>query len=100
MGGGAGGSAPCLLLRAQEDRLITEFAPAVTSELRKLRNFPNLTVLDVTRFDLEVMNQAMVDFAIRPRDALHFAAMQSISCLDLASNDHHFDRIPQIRRFS
>jgi len=58
------------------------------------------TFLDVTRFDLEVMNQAMLDFAIRPRDALHFAAMQSIGCFDLASNDHHFDRIHQIRRFS
>ncbi len=94
------GGSPLDLLRAQEERLITEFAPAVTAELRQLRGFPHLTIVDATLRDLEVMDQAMVAYAIRPRDALHFAAMQSVGCFDLASNDHHFDRIPQIRRFS
>ena len=54
----------------------------------------------VSGLPLEVMDQAMVAYAIRPRDALHFAAMQRAGCFDLASNDHHFDRVPQIRRFS
>jgi len=57
--------------------------------------FPHLTVVDVTAFDVDLMNQAMTQYAIRPRDALHFAAMQRVACFDLASHDHHFDRIPQ-----
>jgi predicted nucleic acid-binding protein len=46
------------------------------------------------------MNNAIVKYHVRPRDALHFAAMQRIGCFDLASNDHHFDQVPQIRRFT
>jgi predicted nucleic acid-binding protein len=93
------GGAPLDLLRADEVRLIAEFAPAVAAQLQRLRGFPHLTVVDVMPADLEVMEQAMVDYAIRPRDALHYAAMQRVGCLDLASHDAHFDRIPLLRRF-
>ena len=91
---------PLDLLRAEEVRLMSEFAPTVTAHLRRLRHFPNLTLIDVIPGDLEVMEQAMVDYAIRPRDALHYAAMQRSGCFDLASHDAHFDRIPHIRRYT
>ena len=94
------GGSPLDRLRAYEERLITEFAPIVSPELHRLRNFPHLTVVDVTAFDVDLMNQAMTQYAIRPRDALHFAAMQRITCFDLASHDQHFDRIPQVRRYT
>jgi predicted nucleic acid-binding protein len=88
------------MLRSDEERPITEFAPAVAAQLQRLRSFPNLTIVDVAPADLEVMEHAMVDHAIRPRDALHYAAMLRVGCLDLASHDAHFDRIPQPRRFT
>jgi predicted nucleic acid-binding protein len=94
------GGAPLDLLRADEARLIAEFAPTVTAQLQRLRRFPHLTIVDVTAADLEIMERAMVDYAIRPRDALHLAAMVQVGCYDLASHDAHFDRIPHIRRFT
>jgi len=50
-------------------------------------SFQFLTVLDVLAMDLDAMNDAMVQFHVRPRDALHYAAMKRIGCFDLASND-------------
>jgi predicted nucleic acid-binding protein len=41
-----------------------------------------------------------VIYLLRPRDGLHLAAMQQIPCLDLASTDPHFDRVPHIQRFT
>jgi predicted nucleic acid-binding protein len=87
-------------LRDEEEKLIAEFAPIVVSQLRHLRDFPHLIVLDLLVSDLEVMGEALMQYHLRPRDALHFAAMQRIGCFDLASNDHHFDRIPHVCRFT
>jgi len=42
----------------------------------------------------------MIRYQLRPRCALHLAAMQRIGRFDLASNDAHFDRIPSIRRYA
>lgn len=42
----------------------------------------------------------MMQYHLRPRDALHWAAMQRVGCFDLASSDQRFDRIPHIRRFT
>ncbi len=94
------GGSPLDALRTEEEKLIGEFAPRVVTELRRLRELPNLTVLDVLAIDLDTMNDAMTQFHIRPRDALHYAAMKRIGCLDLASNDPHFDRIPTINRYT
>lgn len=94
------GGAPLELLRSDEVHLITQFAPVITVQLQRLRSFPHLTVVDILPADLEVMEQAMVDYAIRPRDALHYATMRRVGCFDLASHDAHFDRIPQLRRFT
>ncbi len=87
-------------LRNQEAQSIAEFAPAIAALLRRLREMPNMTILDVLASDLDAMNEAMIQYHLRPRDALHFAAMRRIGCLDLASNDSHFDRIPAVRRYS
>ena len=87
-------------LRDNETKLIAEFASTVTEQLEHLRNFPHLIVLDVLASDLTNMFEAMVQYQLRPRDALHVATMERIVCYDLASTDQHFDHIPHIRRFS
>jgi predicted nucleic acid-binding protein len=87
-------------LRENECERITELAPPVATQLRELRQFPNLVVLDVLVSDVDTMVTALPQYGLRPRDALHFAVMQRLGCLDLASNDAHFDRLPGIRRFS
>ena len=87
-------------LRNEEDKMMTEFADTVAVLLRRLRDLPHLTVLDVLASDLEILNEAMVQYRLRPRDALHLAAMQRVGCFDLASNDAHFDSVPHIRRYS
>ena len=94
------GGSPLERLRADEERMLAECAPLVAPHLRQLRDFPHLTLLDVSAMDLEIMTEAMTQYQIRPRDALHVAAMRRVACLDLASNDQHFDHIPDIRRFT
>jgi predicted nucleic acid-binding protein len=37
---------------------------------------------------------------LRPRDALHLAAMQKVNCFALASNDADFDRVPIVERYT
>lgn len=87
-------------LRNEETKMLAEFAPPVVALLRRLSDLPHLIVLDVLSSDLDMMNDAMSRHLLRPRDALHFAAMQRIDCFDLASNDPHFDRVPTIQRYS
>jgi predicted nucleic acid-binding protein len=94
------GNSPLDRLRDAEEEMLANFAPAVVAILRRLRELPHLTLLDVSVSDLEIMNEAMGRYRLRPRDGLHLAAMQQISCLDLASTDPHFDRVPHIRRFT
>ena len=91
---------PLELLRDQEEKMLTEFAPTVSSLLKRLRAYTNLTVLDVFVSDLDVMHEAIPQYHLRPRDALHYAAMQRVGCLNLASNDPDFDRIPTIERYT
>lgn len=86
-------------LRDKEQELIAEFAPIIKPHLALLQHFPNLTIIDVASTDLQIMMDAMIQYTIRPRDALHWAAMQRVGCVNLASNDQHFDQIPSIYRF-
>ena len=69
-------------------------------QLQLLQGFPNLQVVEVTTKEIQAMLQNMLDYPLRPRDALHLATMQRLGCFNLASNDHHFDVIPAIQRFS
>jgi len=78
--------------------MLEEFAPNVASLLKRLRAYTHLTVLDVLVSDLDVMNKVMPQYHLRPRDALHYAAMQRVGCVTLASYDPDFDRIPTIER--
>jgi predicted nucleic acid-binding protein len=94
------GGSPQDHLRAREAEILKELAPAIIPRLQMLRTFPNLSVLEISSHDVDAMLQNMVDYPMKPRDALHLATMQRVRCLDLASNDHHFDKIPEIRRFS
>ncbi len=94
------GGSPLDQLRAAEARLLAEFAPPVAALLDQFRLLPHLIVLDVLADDVALMSAGMLRYQLRPRDALHWAAMQRIGCFDLASNDPHFDRIPAVRRFA
>jgi predicted nucleic acid-binding protein len=87
-------------LRGEEARMLAEFTPQVVALLRRLRELPHLIILDVLGADLDAMTDAMSSYLLRPRDALHFAAMQRIDCFNIASNDPHFDRVPAIQRYS
>ncbi len=92
------GGSPLDALRAQEEKLLAEFAPRVVGALRQLREMPNLAVVDILASDVDRMNEALSKYHLRPRDALHYAAMLRMDCLDIASMDPHYDRVPTIRR--
>lgn len=87
-------------LRQHEEAMITEFYPQLAPKLEHLRNFPNLFLLDVTATDLTEMDNAIIRYSLRPRDALHLAAMQKCNCLNIASNDAHFDRVSAVQRYT
>ncbi|NOX64051.1 MAG: type II toxin-antitoxin system VapC family toxin [Chloroflexi bacterium] len=94
------GGSPLDRLRRDENGMMAEFSGMVADLLHRLRDVPHLIVLDVLSSDLETLNEAMVRYRLRPRDALHLAAMERIGCFDLASTDAHFDVVPHIRRFT
>ncbi|MCL4487317.1 MAG: type II toxin-antitoxin system VapC family toxin [Chloroflexi bacterium] len=80
--------------------MLATFAPRVRALLQQLRAYASLTVLDALTADLDTLNDSMVNYRLRPRDALHYAAMRRVSCADLASSDPHFDRVPGINRYT
>ncbi len=87
-------------LRDHETQMIAEFYPRLAPHMARLRVFPNLVLADLTPSDLEVMDEGMRLYHIRPRDALHLAAMQKCGCFDLVSHDADFDRVPMIQRYT
>ena len=87
-------------LRREGPQLIGQFYPRLEPALAQLRRFPHLTVLDVTLTDLEGMAQAIQRYHLKPRDALHLAAMERCNCFDLVSQDDDFDRAPMVRRYT
>lgn len=94
------GGSPLEQLRDNEPQMIAQFYPQIAPHLSHLRAFPNLFLVDITSSDLAVMDEAMSQYHIRPRDALHLAAMQKCGCLNLVSHDPDFDRVPQIHRYT
>ena len=94
------GSSPLDRLREREQEMVEEFYPRLAPHLHQLRTFPNLILLEVAPSDLEAMDEAMLAYHLRPRDALHFSAMQKCECFDLVSRDPDFDRVPAVRRFA
>ena len=87
-------------LRDQETEMIAEFYPQLAPHLHRLRTFPNLFLIDVASSDLERMDRVISIHHLRPRDALHLAAMEKRGCLNLVSNDSDFDRVPDICRYN
>lgn len=94
------GASPLERLRNQEQQMIEEFYPRLAPRMLQLRTFPNLILVEVAPADLDEMDEAMLTYHLRPRDALHLAAMQKCECLDLVSHDPDFDRVPAVRRFT
>lgn len=80
--------------------LFAEFYPKILPPMTLLRNFPNLTLLDVSAIDLMLMSENMGRYLLSPRAALHMAAMQKIGCFNLLSQDMTFDCIQEIRRYT
>ncbi len=87
-------------LRQDEARLMVVYSSRIAVEIQRLQTFPNLTLLDVTIGDITQMSQFMQQHWLRPRDALHLAAMHKCDCFNLVSQDTDFDRIPYLRRFT
>jgi predicted nucleic acid-binding protein len=91
---------PLERLRDQEAQMIAEFYPQLSPHLTRLRAFPNLSLVDVTPSDLEIMDEGLRMYHLRPRDALHLAAMQKCRCFDVLSHDSDFDRVPTVQRYT
>jgi predicted nucleic acid-binding protein len=91
---------PMQNLRQNESHLISVYAPRIVAELEELRNFPNLVIVDTGSTDIMQMLQFMSQYYLRPRDALHLAAMHKCACFNLVSQDADFDHAPMIQRFT
>lgn len=86
--------------QTQPAPLLTEFYPQILPTLTLLRNFPNLTLLDVSAIDLMLMGENMARCHLGPREALHLAAMQKSGCFDIVSHNAVFDSIPEVHRYT
>jgi predicted nucleic acid-binding protein len=85
--------------RKAESRVMSEVYPHVVPVLVALRRFPNLHVIEATAGDVDHMFDIMTNNLLRPRDALHVATMRKIHCRNVATNDAHFDQVPDLNRF-
>lgn len=94
------GGSPLEQLRDNEAQMIAQFYPQIAPHLARLKTFRGLFLVDVTSSDLAVMDEAMHLYHLRPRDALHLAAMEKCGCFDLMSHDPDFDRVPKVRRYT
>jgi predicted nucleic acid-binding protein len=90
---------PLEKLRQEEKMMIQQFYPKAAPELRRLRRFPNLVVVEIDANDIDTMNEMMLNYHLKPRDGLHLAAMKKVGCFDLLSNDADFDRVSIVHRY-
>lgn len=94
------GGSPLDHLRKNEQKLIAEFSPEIELVLTQLQSFSNLTLLEFTRTDLIAMHKNMRRHHLRPRDALHLAAMQKVECSNIVNQDSDFERVPGIQHYT
>lgn len=94
------GGSPLDKLRRQESAMIEEFYPQIAPHLAQLQSMPNLSLLEVTAADLQVMDDVMRRYHLRPRDALHLSAMQKCICFNLVRNDSDFDSVSGVQRYT
>ena len=59
---------------------------------------PLLDIVRLNYSDYDVMKKVMVNYRLRPSDALHIASMNKTKTEHIASEDKEFDKIPWIRR--
>jgi len=90
---------PLDVLRKNEAGIIQELYPELKPRLQTLQNFPNLSLVDVEAVDLNAMHDNITKYHLRPRDALHLAAMHKADCLNIVSQDSDFDHITGIQRY-
>ncbi len=93
-------SSPLDQLRNDEEGMIRQFYPIISPQLLSIRHFPNLNVIEVTGSDIEIMNETMLKYCVKPRDGLHFSAMRKCGCFDMVSHDTDFDRVSAVRRYT
>lgn len=87
-------------LRQDETGMLSRFAPVVSQQLHRLAALPNLHLVPVLPDDVDRMMDSLTRYHLRPRDGLHLAAMERVGCFALISQDAHFDRVPQLRRYT
>lgn len=90
---------PLEKLRAEEKSMLAEFSPQLAPLLKQLLAYVHLQPVDVTTADVLRMSEYMQQHHLRPRDALHLAAMQTCGCRALLSHDADFDHVPDIQRY-
>ncbi len=94
------GGSPLEKLRDEEEEMIRRFYPVIAPQLMRLEHFPNLSIVELTNSDIQAMNDGILQYHIKPRDALHLAAMRKCRCSNLLSHDDDFDRVPAVQRYT
>lgn len=87
-------------LRRDKTKWIQSIYPQLQPQLQRMQGFPNLHLTAVETDDLTRMHNAVRQYQLMPRNALHFAAMQKVNCLNIVSEDGDFDRIPHVQRYT
>ena len=59
---------------------------------------PLLEVIPVDYTDYDVMRKTMMNYGLKPSDALHIASMNKTGIKHIVSEDEEFDKIPWIKR--
>ncbi|MBN1316477.1 MAG: type II toxin-antitoxin system VapC family toxin [Anaerolineales bacterium] len=92
------GGSPLNTLRTLDKKVITEFYSQIAPQLTYMQDFFYLGGCDYLR--LKNMNQAILQYQLLPRDALHYSAMKKIGCYDLICHDADFDQVDKISRYT
>ena len=59
---------------------------------------PLLEVIPIDYTDYDVMRKTMMNYGLKPSDALHIASMNKAEIKHIVSEDEEFDKIPWIKR--
>ena len=57
---------PLERLRREEESMIRRFYPVIAPQLQILRHFPHLTIIDGTVSDIDVMNEMILQYYVKP----------------------------------
>lgn len=59
---------------------------------------PLLDVVPLDYLDYDEMKKAMVNYGLKPSDALHSASMSKTKTAHIVSEDKEFDKVPWVKR--